>query len=67
MHTEVSLPQAAARLGVSWPIAYSLAMRGELGKARQGDNGRWLVPEDGVAAYLLEHGSRATATPPLAG
>lgn len=50
MEREITLPQAALRLGLPWHAAHKLALRGLLGPVRQ-LAGRWLVPEVGVEAY----------------
>lgn len=51
MNEEISLPQAALRLGLPWHAAHKLLLRGKLGAARQ-IVGRWVVPAAGVEAYL---------------
>ena len=51
MDNEVTLPQAAAQLGLPWHAAHKLALRGELGRVRQ-VAGRWLVPKIGIDAYI---------------
>lgn len=52
MTTEVSLPAAAARLGVAWSVANRLMLSGELGHAEQKSNGRWFVTDQGIREYL---------------
>jgi hypothetical protein len=49
---EISLSQAALRIGKPWPVAHRLMLSGELGPARQNESGRWLVTVAGVDAYL---------------
>jgi hypothetical protein len=49
---EISLSQAALRIGKPWPVAHRLMLSGELGPARQNDAGRWQVTAVGVDAYL---------------
>jgi hypothetical protein len=50
MQDEVSLPAAAASIGVSWAVAWRLAMTGELGPVRQVGT-RWRVSAAGLDAY----------------
>ncbi len=54
MHKEISLPDAALRLGLPWHAAYKLALGGALGPVRQ-VAGRWVVTEAGVEAYCAKH------------
>ncbi len=49
----VSLPSAARRLGVSWPVAWRKLLRGEL-EGRQ-INGRWQVTASSVQRLQDEH------------
>lgn len=51
MPNDITLPQVALRLGLSWHAAYKLVTQGELGPARQVGN-RWYVGEPGVSAYI---------------
>jgi hypothetical protein len=51
---EISLPQAAVRLGLPWHAAHKLALRGVLGPVRQ-VAGRWLITEAGLESYLGNH------------
>jgi hypothetical protein len=61
LEVEITIPQAAHRIGRAWRATWKLALRGQLGPARQ-IAGRWLVTEQGVAAYLARRAK--TAQPP---
>jgi hypothetical protein len=50
MTTEITLPEAANRLRLSWHATYKLALQGEFGEMRRIAS-RWLIDEAGVAAY----------------
>ena len=50
MQDVVSLPLAAAKLGVSYAVVYRLAISGELGPVNQ-SRGRWQVTAAGIDAY----------------
>jgi hypothetical protein len=55
---EISLSQAARRLGLSWAAAWRLVLERRL-DARQQPNGRWLVREASLEAYLRDRGVHA--------
>lgn len=59
---DISLSQAALRIGKPWPVANRLMLSGELGPARQNSSGRWLVTESGVEAYV-QRGKTADVVP----
>jgi hypothetical protein len=61
---EITLPQTAQRINRSWRATWKLALRGQLGPARQ-IAGRWLVTEQGVAEYLARRVERARAATQL--
>ena len=48
---EISLSQAALRIGKGWPVANRLMLSGALGPARQDDSGRWRLTTAGVESY----------------
>ena len=50
MEHDVSLPVAAACLGVSWHVVYRLALSGRLGRLTRRQN-RWHVTAAGIEAY----------------
>lgn len=57
MKTEITLPQAAALLGLPWYTARRLALRGALGPVRQITD-RWLLDEAEVLAYAHRAATR---------
>lgn len=48
----LDLPQAAARLGLSWHQAYSLVLRGKIRGERHA--GRWMIDEASVERLVRE-------------
>ncbi len=48
----LDLPQAAARLGLSWHQAYSLVLRGKIRGERRA--GRWMIDKASVERLLRE-------------
>jgi hypothetical protein len=56
MNQDLSLPIAAARLGMSWHVVYRLALSGQLGRLTRHNN-RWSVTLAGIEAYE-RHGHR---------
>jgi hypothetical protein len=61
---EVTLPQAASRLGLPRYAPHRLALRGLLGPARQVAGG-WLLTEQGIASYLDSESAKHAAGIPL--
>jgi predicted site-specific integrase-resolvase len=61
----ISLPEAAARIGVAWPAAHRLCLTGALGPAMQ-VRARWRVTEAGVAAYIQRRKPAAAQPVPSA-
>jgi hypothetical protein len=58
--TEISLPEAAAILGVPWYSARRLALRGLLGSTRR-IGGVWLLDEQAVRTYAAERAEQAAS------
>lgn len=48
---EIALPDVAARLHLSYGLAYARMLSGDLGPSRRAGR-RWCVTETGVSAYL---------------
>jgi hypothetical protein len=55
---DITLPQAAALIGLPWYTAHRLALRGELGPVRQ-IAGRWLLQQSHVLAFVERRNLRA--------